>query len=67
MSGPAAGPDSPPRSPCIGLCLLEPDGLCRGCLRSIEEISYWSRADDAQKRQILAAVATRRADRTGEA
>ena len=30
-------------SPCIGLCYLDPvSGLCRGCYRTVDEISAWS-------------------------
>jgi len=35
---PATGPTL---SPCIGLCTLRGDGLCRGCLRALEEIAAW--------------------------
>jgi predicted Fe-S protein YdhL (DUF1289 family) len=46
---------SDPASPCIRLCLFDPaSGLCRGCRRSIEEISAWPTLDDAAKRRILA-------------
>ncbi|MBI5899686.1 MAG: DUF1289 domain-containing protein [Rhodocyclales bacterium] len=34
--------------------------LCIGCYRSLDEIAKWSKADDGEKRQILAAVARRR-------
>lgn len=50
-------------SPCINVCRMdERSGLCVGCRRTLDEIAAWSRADDAQKRAILAAVARRRAD-----
>jgi predicted Fe-S protein YdhL (DUF1289 family) len=35
-------------------------GLCRGCLRTIEEIVRWGGADEAAQARILAAVAERR-------
>lgn len=48
-------------SPCINVCQMEANnGLCRGCLRTIEEITAWSRLDDTAKINILAAVARRR-------
>lgn len=48
-------------SPCINICHMSPDtGWCEGCQRSIDEITRWSRASDADKRRILAAVADRR-------
>lgn len=49
-------------SPCINVCRIDArTGLCAGCLRKLDEIARWSREDDAGKRQILRAVAERRA------
>ncbi|WP_425501224.1 CoA pyrophosphatase [Pseudoxanthomonas suwonensis] len=42
-----------PSSPCIGLCRLDGDGLCEGCLRSGAEIGAWSRMDEAQRRHLM--------------
>lgn len=54
-------------SPCINVCRMEAaSGLCAGCLRTLDEIAAWATASDEQKRRILAAVARRRARRTGE-
>ena len=48
-------------SPCINICKMDAsNGLCLGCLRTIDEITVWSRADDAQRANILAAVTQRR-------
>ena len=48
-------------SPCINICHMSPDtGWCEGCQRSIDEITRWSRASNADKCRILAAVADRR-------
>lgn len=48
-------------SPCINICRMdERSGLCLGCFRTIEEITVWSRTDDARRASILAAVAERR-------
>ncbi|MCB1910400.1 MAG: DUF1289 domain-containing protein [Zoogloeaceae bacterium] len=47
-------------SPCINICRMDArTGLCEGCFRTIEEITAWSRADDAAKRAILERVAER--------
>jgi uncharacterized protein len=52
---------SEPVSPCIAVCVLDPaDGYCRGCLRTIAEISAWITLDAAAKRRLLAALAERR-------
>ena len=43
---------SPVPSPCINLCEMGPDGLCRGCMRTIDEIVNWSSASDDYKRAV---------------
>ena len=51
-----------PVSPCIGVCTLDPaTSLCRGCLRSIEEIAGWPRFDAEEKRRVLAQLPGRQA------
>jgi predicted Fe-S protein YdhL (DUF1289 family) len=48
-------------SPCINICKMDAsNGLCRGCFRTLDEITVWSRTDDATRAQILAAVTRRR-------
>lgn len=48
-------------SPCINVCKMdERSGLCQGCLRTLDEIAGWGRADDATRLNILAIVAKRR-------
>jgi uncharacterized protein len=55
-----SGDDTAPASPCIGVCLVDPaTGHCRGCLRSIAEITNWYSAGPAEKRAILARLASR--------
>lgn len=50
-------------SPCINLCQMDPTKrLCRGCFRTLDEISAWSRLDDSSKAEVLAIVAKRRAE-----
>lgn len=50
-------------SPCINLCQMDAQSrLCRGCFRSIDEITGWAGSDDARRAIILAAVALRRQD-----
>lgn len=47
-------------SPCRGICKIdEPSQLCEGCLRSIDEITRWSRMDDDQKLSVLSACLDR--------
>jgi len=32
-----------PSSPCLNICSLDGQGICRGCFRSLEEIAGWTR------------------------
>jgi len=57
----AAGGDDVP-SPCVSICEMNPHtGLCRGCLRTLDEIAAWSVLDAATKRAIVDALPARRA------
>jgi predicted Fe-S protein YdhL (DUF1289 family) len=48
-------------SPCIGLCILDPDtGFCKGCFRTIEEIGAWLGLDEDGRRAVLARLRERR-------
>jgi uncharacterized protein len=50
-----------PASPCTGTCTLDPlTRLCRGCARTIEEITAWPTVSAAEKHAILAAIGARR-------
>jgi uncharacterized protein len=51
--------EAPVVSPCVDICRLDPQGLCVGCRRSIEEITEWSRASEARRREILRDIARR--------
>lgn len=47
-------------SPCVKLCTVHPvERLCIGCLRSIEEITAWSRMTPETRRQIMAELPSR--------
>ena len=47
-------------SPCIKVCDIHPETrLCTGCLRSIDEITSWSRMTPAERRGIMAALPSR--------
>ncbi len=48
-------------SPCINVCKMDAARTyCTGCYRTLDEITAWSRSDDATRQRILAAVAERR-------
>jgi hypothetical protein len=40
----------------------EPSGWCRGCLRTLDEIAFWSQLDDDDKRAVWALIETRRSE-----
>jgi uncharacterized protein len=47
-------------SPCIKICAIHPtERLCIGCLRSIDEITAWSRMEPEARRAILAELPSR--------
>ncbi|WP_133496310.1 DUF1289 domain-containing protein [Stakelama pacifica] len=49
-------------NPCVGICRIDPDSdLCRGCARTLDEISRWSTVDDAGRQAILDRIAARTA------
>lgn len=48
-------------SPCIKVCVLDPQQVCTGCGRSSAEIALWPTADDDLRRTILERAAARRA------
>jgi predicted Fe-S protein YdhL (DUF1289 family) len=52
---------TPVPSPCIDVCRMDArSGLCDGCLRTIDEITVWSRLADADKRLVWARIEHRR-------
>ena len=51
--------DNSPQSPCTGICQLDANDLCYGCLRHSDEITIWSRASDTEKTAILKKVEQR--------
>lgn len=54
---------TPVPSPCINVCRMVPEtGLCQGCMRTIEEIVAWGKADDAYKRVVWAEIRRREAE-----
>jgi predicted Fe-S protein YdhL (DUF1289 family) len=47
-------------SPCVSVCRIDAaDGLCTGCLRTLDEIAAWSRMADAGKRHVWHAIGLR--------
>ncbi len=47
-------------SPCNKTCVIHPEArLCVGCLRSIDEITTWSRLTPDRRREIMAELPAR--------
>ena len=47
-------------SPCVKLCVIHPEErLCVGCMRTIEEISSWSRLTPQARAEIIADLPAR--------
>ncbi len=49
---------TPVPSPCISVCDMQA-GLCKGCLRTIDEIAGWGKAGDDDKRAVWARIRVR--------
>ena len=47
-------------SPCVKICVIHPqERICTGCLRTIDEITQWSRMNNDERRQIMAELPAR--------
>ncbi|MDW4497047.1 DUF1289 domain-containing protein [Sulfitobacter sp. D35] len=47
-------------SPCVRICVIHPEArLCTGCLRSIDEITGWSKMTPEARREIMAQLSER--------
>jgi predicted Fe-S protein YdhL (DUF1289 family) len=58
ISSPSTG------SPCINVCEMdERIGLCKGCLRTIEEITAWSTMSETDKQLVMTQLLARRFQR----
>lgn len=43
-------------SPCIGVCMLDEDGLCMGCHRTTAEIARWLQMGDDERLHLMESV-----------
>lgn len=49
------------QSPCVKICVIHPQSrLCTGCLRTIDEITVWSRLSNDERRAVLDALPARK-------
>jgi len=49
-----------PGSPCLNLCVLDGQGVCRGCHRTLDDISGWLRMTPAEQWAAVARADARR-------
>lgn len=48
------------QSPCTKICVIHPQArICTGCLRSIDEITAWSKMTNDERRQVMEALPAR--------
>jgi len=53
---------TPVPSPCVSVCQMnDATGACEGCLRTLDEIAFWSVLDDEDKRAVWGLIEQRRA------
>ncbi|WP_421865839.1 DUF1289 domain-containing protein [Motiliproteus sp.] len=55
--------ERPIPSPCIAACELNAKQICTGCYRHVDEVAGWKQMDNHQRRQVLAAIQQRKAQR----
>lgn len=54
-------------SPCVNVCQMDPaSGLCRGCLRTLDEIAGWLDFSVTEKRLVLDKLDQRRREPVAE-
>jgi len=62
QAAPAPVPVARPASPCVHICRMDArTGWCAGCLRTMDEITRWSRLSAAEREPIWAALPARQA------
>jgi predicted Fe-S protein YdhL (DUF1289 family) len=62
MPSDARSRDTPPLTPCTGICRLDRAGYCIGCRRSMDEIVRWRDMSDAERRHCMHEVLPSRGD-----
>lgn len=54
------------KSPCVGICSYNLDGLCEGCYRTSEEITKWWDMTNEEKLETLAKIKKRQDELFGD-
>ncbi|MBT3827187.1 MAG: DUF1289 domain-containing protein [Nitrosomonadales bacterium] len=40
-------------TPCIGVCQYNNEDMCRGCFRTLDEISNWALKTEKERQEIM--------------
>lgn len=48
--------NQPVLSPCVGVCTLDDDQRCIGCLRTADEIAGWASFTERERERIMEAL-----------
>jgi len=48
-------------TPCIGVCVMDPSGFCRGCARTLEEIGAWTGLSHSARLWLMEELSARKA------
>ncbi|SON56035.1 putative Fe-S protein [Hartmannibacter diazotrophicus] len=57
----------PISSPCVKICVIdETSGLCRGCLRTLDEIARWGALTESERQTVMRSLPDRRGRLSGE-
>lgn len=60
MSGDEVWRRDEPESPCVKVCMIHPaEGLCIGCLRTLDEIARWRDMSADERRGVMEALPAR--------
>ena len=55
-----ATPSTAIDTPCVNICVIEEDGLCVGCARTLDEIAGWGTMSAEQRRELMSMLRKRR-------
>ena len=53
-------------TPCIGVCLVDASGFCRGCARTLGEIGAWTALSHSARLSLMEALPARKAALAGD-
>ena len=53
-------------TPCIGVCVMDPTGFCRGCARTLEEIGAWTGLSHSARLRLMEELSARKPALAGD-